>query len=364
MRKFLTLLTLVCLLLCACGGGETLPVETTTEPTTETTTEATTETTTVPTEPPVLYRHPLTGEPLTEPFAVRPVAISLGNTKTALPQTGISKADVFFEVEAEGGITRFLPIFTDYESIPRIGPVRSARSFFNNLAASLDAPIAHCGGSERGINGYYDLTGSKISDWAHIDQFANGKYFYRDKDRKSSGYAYEHTLFITGAKLLEVVNQKKYRDITVTDYGYQFAEDEDLQINGTAATKITVSFLGKKTSTFEYDPATGLYAMSQYNRKLVDGDTNSQMTFKNLIVLYAAQTKKHDGTYSRSYYDLLTSGDGYFAVNGQIVPIKWSRDEVKEAFTYTLEDGTPITMGVGTCYVGISSTASAAIQYE
>lgn len=362
MRKFLSLLILVCLVLCACGG-QTTPAETTTEPTTETT-EATTETTTVPTEPPVLYRHPLTGEPLDAPFAIRPVAISLGNTKAALPQTGISKADVFFEIEAEGGITRFLPVFTDYASISRIGPVRSARSFFNNVAASLDSPIVHCGGSARGINGYYDLTGSKIPDWAHIDQFANGKYFYRDPQRKADGYAYEHRLFITGEKLLEVVNQKNYRNITVTDYGYQFAEDDELQVSGTPAAKITVTFLGKKTSTFDYDPATGLYAMSQYNQALIDGDTKQQMTFKNVLVLYAPQSKKHDGTYNRSYYELLGSGNGYFAVNGEIVPIKWSRDELKKAFAYTLEDGTPITMGVGTCYIGISSTKSAAIQYQ
>lgn len=365
MKKLLTLLLVTCLLLCACGG-KTEPVPTTTaEPTVaETTTEATTEATTAAPTEAVIYRHPLTGEPLDAPFSGRPVAVSLGNTKSALPQTGISKADVFFEIEAEGDITRFLSVFTDYSDIKRIGPIRSARSFFNSAAASLDATIIHCGGSPRGISGYHDLTGSKISDWSHIDQMYNGNYFYRDSARKSAGYAHEHTLFVTGEKLQAAMTDKKYTENTVTDYGYQFAEDADLQINGTTANKIVVTFLGTKTSTFEYDSATGLYAMSQYKQKLIDGDTNTQMTFKNLIVLYAKQTKKNEGYYTRSYYDLLTTGDGYFAVNGQIVPIKWSRNSLTDAFTYTLEDGTPITMGVGNCYVGISSTKSSEIKYE
>lgn len=365
MKRFLILLVAVCLLLGACGAApvETTPV-TTTEPTVETTTEPTTEPTTIPTEPPVLYRHPLTGEPLEEVFKGRPVTVSIGNTKAALPQMGISKADVFYEIEAEGGITRFLPVFTEYKDISRIGPVRSARTFFNNVSVSYDAVIAHCGGSVRGINGYYDLTGSKISGWDHVDQFANGSYFYRDKERKQQGYALEHRLFTTGEMLLEVMTKKEYLSDEVLDYGYQFAEDEDLVLTGETANEITVHFLGKKTSTLTYNEETGLYAIEQYDRKLIDGDTDEQLTFKNVIVIYAPQTKKSDGYYKRSYYEIIGEGTGYFAVNGKITKIKWSRPELEEPFSYTLEDGTPVTLGVGKMYVGISSDKSTEIEYK
>lgn len=365
MKRFLVLLMVMCTILCACGA-EPIPTETTTVPTTaEPTTIPTTEPTTVPTtEPPVLYRHPLTGEPLDEPFTDRPVTVSIGNTKSALPQMGISHADVLWQVEAEGGITRFLPVFTDYEDIERIGPVRSARTFFNNISVSYDAPIAHCGGSVRGIAGYHDLTGSKISGWDHIDQFANGKYFYRDPERKADGYALEHRLCITGEKLLEVMEKKDYLSDEVVDYGYQFAEDDELVINGETANEIVVSFLGDTTTTFTYNPETGLYSAVQYKRDLIDGNNDEILTFKNLIVIYTSQTKKHDGYYKRSYYELEGEGEGYFAVNGKIVPITWTREDLEDPFTYTLEDGTPITMGVGKGYVGVSSTKSDDIKYE
>ena len=356
-----TLAILTVLSLCACGQEETPPV-TTTETTTETTQETTTETTTEATEPPILYRHPLTGEPLEAPYTGRAIAVSIGNTKAALPQHGISDADWFFEIEAEGGITRFLPIFTDVDEVDTIGPVRSARTFFNSVAASFTAPIAHCGGSVRGIRGYYDLTGSKISDWEHIDQFHNASYFYRDQDRRSSGYALEHTLFTTGENLTACMESKSFSDIENLDYGYQF--DEKVCLNGEKALDITVAFLGEKTSTFTYNANLDVYAIEQYDRELIDGTTGKQLTFKNLLVLYAPQSKKHDGSYVRSYYEIIGSGEGYYAVNGQIVKILWSREDVKTPFVFTFEDGTPITLGVGKTYAAISSPKSAPIEYK
>ena len=364
MKRLIAFSLLLCLLLCGCGNKEvagttgattTAPTETTTLPTEETT---------VPTKPPVLYRHPLTGEPLDQPFTGRPVAVSIGNTKAALPQHGISEADIFFEIEAEGGITRFLPIFTDLRNVASIGPIRSARTFFNNVAAAYNAPIAHCGGSVRGIQGYYDLTGSKISSWAHIDEFTYGsKYFHRDLDRYNyQDYAWEHCLFTTGEDMMAALSALKYQTDEAWDLGFTFTDE--VATEGENATKITVSFLGGKTSSLVYDETSGLYAISQYDRELIDGTTGQQLTFKNVLVLYADQTKKHDGSYVRSYYDLIGEGEGYFAMDGKMVKINWSREDVKKPFVYTLKDGSSLELGVGKSYIGIADPDSDPIKYE
>lgn len=360
MKRLLILMLTICLLLCGCGKDD-IPIVTL--PSTQAT-EATTEPTTEPTEPPVLYRHPLTGAPLDEPFTGRAVAVSIGNTKSALPQHGISEADLFYEIEAEGGITRFLTVFTDLDRVGSIGPVRSARTFFNNVAAAWNAPLAHCGGSDRGITGYYDLTGNKIPDWDHIDEFSYGtKYYFRDRDRyNNQGYAWEHCLFTSGEKMSAALNDLKFLTGEEVDYGLQF--DDEAAVTGEAANEITVSFLGSKTSTLTYDAATGLYDIVQYDRDLIDGTTGEQLSFKNVFVLYATQKKERDRWYVRSYYELIGEGEGYYALDGKIVKIKWSREDVKKPFVYTLEDGTPITLGVGKSYVAISSTKSEPISYK
>ena len=362
MKRILAFSLILCLLLCGCAKDEA-PATTatpTTEPT-EATTEPTLETT-APTEP-VVYRHPLTGELLDAPFTGRAVAFSIGNTIAALPHHGTSQADVFCEVEAEGGITRFLAIISDLSNTPAIGPIRSARTFFNSLSAAYYAPLAHCGGSVRGIQGYHNLEGGTIPYWEHMDQFKYGeKYYYRDQTRLNSGYAYEHTLFTTGENMAKALRHLMYDTGRSWDLGFQFSEEPNTK--GEAATAVTVSFPGGKTSDFAYNADTGLYSMRQYDRDVVDGNNDEQLAFKNLLVIYADQSKKHDGYYLRSYYEIIGKGEGYFVADGKIVKINWSRKDVKLPFVYTYEDGTPVQLGVGKTYLGLSSPTADPIKYE
>ncbi len=358
MKRTVTLLIVLCLLLCACGPTYEVPYASTTGQTDESTT-APTEGTTVPTEPPVLYHNPLTGEPMDTLYTARPTAVVINNIKACLPQYGISNADMIYEVETEGGITRLLAIFSDFDNVGSIGPVRSARTYFSNISASYDIPMAHCGGSSAALQGKYDQN-NKLGKWDHIDQMSNGSYFFRDKERRQQGYALEHTLFTTGEDMIEVLAKKKYDTVTENgvDYGLQFADD--VSLNGSAANKITVTFRGKKTTTMTYDAETGLYTASQYGKEHVDAGTSKSITYKNVLVLVAKQTRANDGSYTRSYYDLVGEGTGYFACNGQMIPIKWTRAKVTDQFIYTMEDGTPLTLGVGTSYVGIVDTKAPA----
>ena len=63
----------------------------------------------------------------------RITAVMVNNIQTCRPQKGLSAADMLFEIKVEGGITRFMALFTDYNDIPDIGPVRSARDQFFRL---------------------------------------------------------------------------------------------------------------------------------------------------------------------------------------------------------------------------------------
>ena len=57
------------------------------------------------------------------------------------------------------------------------------------------------------------------------------------------------------------------------------------------------------------------------------------------------------------------SGTGYFACNGRMIPILWSRDGLEDPFVYTLEDGTPLTFGTGTTYIAVVPQKST-IEFE
>jgi len=368
MKRILCILLLVCMLV-GCGAETPAPTTQATEapttqaPTTEPTTAPTTEPPTEPTEPPVLYRHPLTGEAMDAPFTGRATAVVIDNIKDAMPQKGISQADILYEFETEGGITRCLAIFTRLDGIESIGPVRSARSYFNNIACAYDAPIIHCGGSKPGRNGHYGDYGQKISGWEHVDENANTQYFYRDQDRINAGYHSWDCLFTTGSELKRVLADKGFDRIYDEQKDYILTFQEDLVLNGETANTIIGTFNAGKTTTMTYDPATKLYTASQYNGPHIDANSGDDLTYSNVIAIYTKQWYRNDGQYDRSFYELIGEGTGHLACNGQIVPIRWIRPSLDEPFSFVTEDGVPVTLTVGRTYVGVFPSRNT-VQYS
>ena len=47
------------------------------------------------------------------------------------------------------------------------------------------------------------------------------------------------------------------------------------------------------------------------------------------------------------------SGSGYFACNGSMIPIYWSRDAATDPFCFTDAEGNPITLSVGKTYIAV-----------
>ena len=369
MKRLLPLLLILSLLLCACGGraestdpSSDLSNNTTgdssgdpvTPPSDDPVTPPSDDPVTPPsddpvTPPSVVYRHPLTGEVLSAPSTTRPIAVVTNNISVAQPLCGISAADVLCEIVAEGGgsITRCLAIYTDLANAGNIGSVRSARTYLVNLARSFNAPLVHCGGSNPG------MALLESSGWNHLNEMVNSSYFFRNQDRLNSGYSWEHTLFTTGDKLAQAIANKGYDKGNVIDFGWQFTEDAVPA--GSTANTVSLRFSsGGKYTVMNYDAADGVYYATQKwgsntTGSFTDGNTGKNVGFENVFTLFAETTT--DGYLM--YADLSGTGDGYYACNGKIVPIKWSRSSDTAPFSFTLTDGTPLTLSVGKTYIGV-----------
>ena len=80
----------------------------------------------------------LSGLPVDEKIGNRrPVAIMLNNLKPAQPMSGVSYADVVYEYVVEGGITRLMGVFENYDGLDKIGSVRSCREYLCTLRLNL-----------------------------------------------------------------------------------------------------------------------------------------------------------------------------------------------------------------------------------
>jgi len=363
MKKLLSLmLALSLLLLAGCGGApaETEP-PTTAAPTTEAPTVATTEApettaapTTEPTEPPVVYTNPLTGETLDAPLENRIFAVTINNVKKAIPHYGVNNADLYFEMFINDYSTRGFALYTDITDTAIIGSVRSMRMNFTDICQAYDAVGIFAGGSDKVLGDMYKTD----IDYISVGQIA-GDYYFRDQQRRDDGYAYEHTLFVKGPELKATAEKN---DIRVTqdadkDYGLLFTENAAPE-NGEDASVINIdmNYKGKitKTNVLTYNAETGKYEYTQYKKPMVDELTGQPEAFKNIIVMLA-EVKDIDVYHVAN---LQTSGEGYFACDGKIIPILWNHESETAPFTYTLTDGTPLELGIGNSYICITPLES------
>ncbi len=295
------------------------------------------------------YTNPLTGEPMTEDISMlRPLAVMFNNHEGALPQCGISSADIIYEM-CEEGITRMLGIFSHMPECERFGSIRSARPYHIDVAMSYDAIFIHWGRSERAA----DLLWSTGIDHIEFNENPAQDYAYRDYTHGNG--AVEHTGFVTIENLKKFISDKNWRTehTSARSYGFQFADE--LQLTGGSAESVTVAYAGKR-SEFTYDASRGGYTMSQYgNTVYKDGDTGAAPVFRNILVLRAPI---YDETGIASMQLTNIQGTGYLFCDGQYQEITWMRGpSYDDSFEYYNADGTPLVLGVGKTFIPIISNS-------
>ena len=102
--------------------------------------------------------NPLTGEMVERTITL--LAVMINNAPQARPQTGLAAADLVYEIEMEGNITRFVAFYHG-DPPENVGPVRSARPYVMMLAKEWDAYFAHVGGSDDAF--------AKVREWGIKD---------------------------------------------------------------------------------------------------------------------------------------------------------------------------------------------------
>ncbi len=310
---------------------------------------------TTPPEP--AYLNPLTGlaseRDLTE---ARPYAVMINNIRKATPQAGITRADMIFEIPVEGNITRLMGIYQDLTGLDVIGSVRSARPYFIDIARGFDAVYIHAGGSD---DAYAALKSTGIT---HIDG-TNGTNatFFRDQERAQT-MGMEHS-WMLDVPTVEPYLTKLGERLTHNDgfsAGFTFAETEGR--TGARAERAEAKFNSSKSTFFEYDRTTGLYKVSQYDAPMTDENTGEQLAVRNVVALRVRVSPIAGDTEGRLRATLTGSGSGTYLVDGVMQTINWLRTSDGAQFTFTDEDGNPLTFAPGSTYFAILPISTGSIQ--
>ena len=163
-KKLFSVMLILCVILSACAQKsndiETTPteIETETEPVSD------------------FYKNVVT--------ETRPSAVMIDNDDdNARPQTGLENAYLIYEIIVEGGSTRFMALFKDY-NVEKVGPVRSSRHYFLDYVMENDAIYSHCGWSPKAQRDIPSLGIQNINGIIGTD----GRAFWRDNTYNRTSY--------------------------------------------------------------------------------------------------------------------------------------------------------------------------------
>ncbi|NLC68531.1 MAG: DUF3048 domain-containing protein [Clostridiaceae bacterium] len=276
----------------------------------------------------------------------RPYAVMIDNEGTkCLPQGGLDKAQVIYEIIVEGGETRFMLLF--WGTRPEmIGPVRSTRHYFLDYVLEHDAIHVHFGWSPRAIS---DISSLRINN---INGVANGGEIFWDLTNDINNWQDSYTSM---EKIEEYVNRVKYRTTNEKEPVFAYnMEDEELEseIN---AERVGIYYNQFNTSEYVYDPLTGWYNRFRKGKPHVERVSEAQLTVKNIIVQFAKNYPIPGDPEGRQEVETVGSGEGWFITRGKAIKIKWSKASRSEPTRYVDKAGNPIRLNPGQTWVQVIS---------
>ena len=255
--------------------------------------------------------NPYTGMVLDENESMHDAFLAIiENSRDARPQSGLSLADFVYEVMTEGGITRFLALFNSNYS-EKIGPIRSARYYFLDLAKEFDLPFAHCGGSHDAL----DIL-SRDNTLKSINEMSYGNYFSRDNSRKAP-----HNLYTSTENIENFLSENAFAEnnIRTLIFDDNFWTNEDLE----NCQNINLNLSNYYSTSYTY--SENGYIKSMDGEETIDAVTNEPLVFNNIIIQFTniKQREKED------YMDieLLGTGDAIIISNGKYTKGTWSKTD-------------------------------------
>jgi hypothetical protein len=288
-----------------------------------------------------------------------PLLIQVENLYQARPQSGLSTADVVYEYQTEGGISRFTGIwFTRPPTSDLVGPVRSARLIDLRLLRIYGGALLFSGASNYTLA---ELNSSGLKAYSPDNAVVGSTILYRTSAAPPAArYGSPHNLYTNGTELASFAQK-----VGLTTVGYQLwarTASADLPAGGAAVTSFRVPISAEETPIFTFQSTTGEYQRSEPSTPeypatgvLDDADTNTPWEVPNVVIIQApvipvpADNENPEGGYTEGLdfgIGPSSSGSGQLAVGGQLYGISWTQGAGGPP-QLTLADGQPAPLVAG-----------------
>jgi DUF3048 family protein len=278
---------------------------------------------------PVLYS-PFTGERVR---SLRPVlAVKIDNIVDARPQTGLQSADLMYVIPVEGGLTRFMAVFSSH--LPKaVGPVRSAREDDLNVLRQFGRPGFAWSGAAPHLVPFIER--ARIAD-LYANQVGG---YYRVSYR-----AAPHNLYANPRTLVrEARHASKARDI-----GFRFGQ---APAGGKVVRSYSVSYPAA-SYTFRWSQRTMRWLLWMDGAPAMAAE-GGQLGGATVIIQYTVVRTSRFIEYGGRppYAQSLGSGRAVVLRNGRAYTAHWSRPNANGGTTFTLRNGKRMLFAPGQTWI-------------
>lgn len=260
------------------------------------------------------------------------------------PQSGLSEAEIVYELIVEGGITRFMAVYGKKRP-ERIGPVRSARDNFIAYAAEYNCPYYHAGGSDTGLQQIRDLS------MRDVDALVEYQYFWRDPLKFGP-----HDLFTSGSLLKEGAKNHNWLNEELPDFEpWSRIDEKDAKTytKSRPSDKVQLGFDPGYQAEWNYNGNTTLYTRKTAGRPHVDAETGKPLSAKNIVILHVGDGTPIPGK-GRINWPVIGKGKADVIYNGRAYRAFWSKKNPKSRTLFTDAQGQPFPLAIGHTWVQIA----------
>ncbi|MBR3934673.1 MAG: DUF3048 domain-containing protein [Clostridia bacterium] len=274
----------------------------------------------------------------------RPVAVMIDNdSEAARPQIGLESAYLVYEIIVEGGATRFMALFKNYD-LEKIGPVRSSRHYFLDYVMENDAIYAHAGWSPLAQSDIPKLGINNINGILGVDE----RNFWRDNTYDKT----YHNLYTSIKKLSEHAKNSKGYSLKGEDGPIEFLK-VDSTPEGTDCTELGFKYSNGYRVGYVYKPEEQTYER-YINGKPHMSQTGDVVSAKNIIIYNVANYDLRDGeNKGRQNLNNIGSGEGWYVTNGKSEKITWSKEARNAKTVYKNSKGEVLSVNPGLTFIQI-----------
>lgn len=269
------------------------------------------------------------------------VAVVIGNDPAARPQSGLGSADIVFEVQAEGGITRFVAVYQCHPS-PVVGPVRSVRWVDLHVVEQFSHPILAFAG---GIIPDRHLVAT--SGTVYDADLLTGRAAAAGV--RSTNRLPPENLYTSTSALLRLFP-------TTAPPSPIFSFSASVPSGGSPAASVSIPYSPASEVHWTWNP-TGSVWLRSYGASPADTTGSGQVSATNVVIEHVQTVP---GLYNESGPDSLgvhsiTVGTGPVVVlrNGEAISGTWQRTSYGDPTQFIGSGGQAITLAPGNTWVEI-----------